>query len=427
VSRAVERPQADNDTPRKPRSSYALMVDRVFGPFLVGKVVSSAGVWIHNIVAAIVAFELTGSALVIGIVNAVQFVPQLVLAPLSGKMADRGNPGLQIMTGRLLTAVGSASLALWIWLAGGVSGLPGAGPVIAASLVVGLGFVVGGPAMQSIVPSLIRPGEMAAAMALNSGTVARAAGPALGALVTAKLGPAMAFTIAAACGTAFAIVVLILRLPGVKTHHDDGDLSVRASLWHLRADRSLLLLLAASAAVGVGTDPALTLAPPLAASLGGGDQLVGWLASSFGIGAGVGFVLFAPLHHRLGLETLSGGGLFLMSGALAATTIGLHPGLALALFGLCGVGMTLALSSVTTLIQNRTPDVLRGRIMALWFVAFLGARPIAAGMNGLLTDTFSVDAALIATAAVVALAASLCRPDQLRSAPVPAGHPGSEH
>lgn len=427
MSRAVEGPQAGEGTPQEPRSSYALMVDPVFGPFLWGKVISSAGIWIHNIVAAIVAFELTGSALVVGIVNAVQFVPQLLLAPLSGKMADRGNAGLQIVVGRLLTAAGSASLALWIWLAGGVSGLPGAGPVIAASLVVGLGFVVGGPAMQSIIPSLIRQGEMASAMALNSGTLARAAGPALGALVTAKLGAATAFTIAAACGTAFAIVVLILRLPGVKTHHDDGDLSVRAALRHLRADPPLLLLLAGSAAVGVGTDPALTLAPPLAASLGGGDQLIGWLASAFGIGAGAGFVLFAPLHRRLGLETLSGGGLFLMSGALAATTIGLHPGLALGLLGLCGVGMTLAFTSVTTLIQNRTPDMLRGRIMALWFVAFLGARPIAAGMNGLLTDMVSVDAALIATAAVVAVAASLCRPGRLRSAPVSADHSGSEH
>jgi predicted MFS family arabinose efflux permease len=416
VSPAAESARIGEPTARRPRSSYRLMVDPVFGPFLWGKVVSSAGVWVHNIVAAIVAFDLTGSALVVGTVSAVQFAPQLVLAPLSGKMADRGNPGLQIVVGRLLTAAGSAGLAVWIWLAGGVSGLPGPGPVIAASLVVGLGFVVGGPAMQSIVPSLIRPGEMAAAMALNSVpmTVARAAGPALGALVATRLGPATAFAVAAAAGTAYAVVVLCLRLPGLSTHHDDTDFSVRAALRHLREDPPLVLLLAGIGAVGMGADPSLTLAPPLSEALGGDNHLVGWLASAFGVGAGAGFVCFGPLHRRLGLETLSGGGLGLMAGGLLATTAASGPTLALAMFGVCGLAMTLAFTSITTLIQNRTPDVLRGRIMALWFVGFLGARPVAAALNGLLADTVSVDAALVATAAVVAVAGFLCRPGRLR-------------
>jgi dipeptide/tripeptide permease len=84
------------------------------------------------------------------------------------------------------------------------------------------------------------------------------------------------------------------------------------------------------------------------------------------------------------------------------------------MFGVCGLAMTLAFTSITTLIQNRTPDVLRGRIMALWFVGFLGARPVAAALNGLLADTVSVDAALVATAAVVAVAGFLCRPGRLR-------------
>ena len=93
------------DTSPQPRSSYRLMVDPVFGPFLWGKVVSSAGIWIHNIVAAIVAFEITGSTFVVGLVSAVQFGPQLFLAPLSGKLADRGNAVLQIVVGRLLKEI----------------------------------------------------------------------------------------------------------------------------------------------------------------------------------------------------------------------------------------------------------------------------------------------------------------------------------
>jgi MFS family permease len=417
MSHEAEGPTQRTAMPPSPRGSYGLMVDPVFGPFFWGKVLSSSGIWIHNIVAAIVAFELTGSALVVGAVTAVQFAPQLLFAPLSGKMADRGNAALQIVAGRILTGVGSGALALWIWLAGGVDGLPGAAPVVAASLVVGLGFVVGGPAMQSIVPSMIRPGEMAAAMALNSVpmTVARAGGPALGAGVATQLGPATAFAIAAGANVVYGLVVLALRLPRGSTHDRNTDFSVRAAFRHLRSDRPLFLLLLGIAAVGVGADPSVTLAPALAAQLGGGSGLVGWLASCFGIGAGLGFLLFAPLHGAAPLERLSGGGLLLMAVGLGIAAVSWTPAVALIAFGTSGVGMTVAFTSITTQIQNRSPDALRGRIMALWFVGFLGARPFAAGLNGFLADAVSVGVALSVTALLVTVAAYLCRPSRLAS------------
>lgn len=421
MSYEAEIPTRWTEGARRPRGSYRLMFDPVFGPFFWGKVLSSSGIWIHNIVAAIVAFELTGSALVVGAVSAVQFAPQLLFAPLSGKMADRGNAALQIVAGRILTGLGSGGLALWIWLAGGVNGLPGAAPVMGASLVVGFGFVVGGPAMQSIVPSMIRPGEMATAMALNSVpmTVARAGGPALGAVVATQLGPGAAFAIAAAANVAYGLVVLALRLPRGTAHAPDTDFSVRASLRHLRSDSPLLVLLVGIAAVGVGADPAVTLAPTLADQLGGDASLVGWLASCFGIGAGVGFLLFAPLHSSVGLERLSGGGLLLMAVGLGIAAVSWVPAVALVGFGVSGVGMTLAFTSITTQIQNRAPDALRGRIMALWFVGFLGARPFAAGLNGFLADAVTVGAALAVTAVLVTVAAYLCRPSRL-AVPEPA-------
>src|SRR5690606_31998257 len=133
-----------------------------------GKTVSSIGIWIHNVVAATVTYQVTGSALIVGLVSVAQFGPQLVLAPLSGKWADRGNAALQIILGRFVTAAGSAGMATVLWLAGGVDGLHDATWLIAFSVVVGIGFALGGPAMQSVVPLMIRPGEMAAAMTLNS-------------------------------------------------------------------------------------------------------------------------------------------------------------------------------------------------------------------------------------------------------------------
>lgn len=398
------------------------MLDPVFGPFFWGKVVSTFGVWIYNIVAAIVAFQITGSALVVGLVSVMQFTPQLLFAPLSGKLADRGNASLQIVLGRVLTAFGSGGLAAWIALTG-VDGLPGAAPVLASSLIVGFGFVVGGPAMQSIVTTMIRPGEMAAAVALNNApiTLARAGGPALGALVATQSGPAAAFAITAAVNLLYALIVLALRLPRGNTHASDTDFSVRAALRHLRSDRPLFVLLVGIAAVGLGAEPSVTLAPPLAEQLGGGANLVGWLASSFGVGAGLGFLLFAPLHRRLALSPLATGGLVLMASGLIIAAVSNASGVALSSFAITGVGFTLALTSITTQILDRSPDALRGRIMALWFMGFLGIRPFAAGFNGYLADVASVDLALITTAVVVIVVAYLSRPNRLAaSMPNPA-------
>jgi MFS family permease len=188
VIERLRRPSPTLPTTAPPRTSWQLLADPVFGPFFAGKALSTAGIWVHNIVAAILAWELSRSAFVVGLVSVAQFGPQLVFAPLSGAMADRGDRRRQLITGRLIAASGSGGLALWIALVG-VDGLPGAWPVVATALVVGLGFVVGGPAMNALIPALVRPNELAAAVAVNSipFTVARAAGPALGALLAATL------------------------------------------------------------------------------------------------------------------------------------------------------------------------------------------------------------------------------------------------
>lgn len=411
--------------PLTPRGSFRLLADPVFGPFFVGKLVSTAGVWIHNIVAAILAYELSGSAFVVGLVSVAQFGPQLLFAPLSGALADRGDRRRQLVLGRLVAAAGSGSLAIAIWVVG-VDGLPGAWPVVAAALVVGIGFVIGGPAMNALIPSLVRPGELAAAVALNSipFTIARAGGPAIGALIATTTGPASAFAIAAAGNLVFALLILPLRIQTHAAPHD-GDRRVRAGLRYLREDPAIVLLLLGVAAIGVGADPVITLTPPLSAAFGAGSSLVGVFASSFGVGAGLGFVVLGPLRNRLGLERLATTGLGLMSAGMLGTAVSQYPGLAIVALGVAGSGMTFSLTSLSTELQQRLPDELRGRVMALWSVAFLGSRPVAAGVNGALADATSAAVAFAVVAAVVAGAAWFCRPRRLRARPAPSLSPAS--
>lgn len=396
----------------RPRGALALMFDPVFGGLFWGKLVSSAGVWVHSIVAAIVIFDATGSAFMVGLVSVGQFGPQLFLSPLSGTWADRGHAPRQIFAGRVLCAAGSGSLALWIWLNPDVDGMAGAMPVVLGSVLVGFGFVVGGPAMQSIVPSLIRQGELATAMALNTApmTVARIGGPALGAFLAAHLGAAEAFALAAATHVVFAVIVVIIRLPRGAPRRKGVDYTVRAGLRHVRQDRPLLLLLIAIAAVGFGSEPSMTLAPAMAHELGGGARLVGELSTGFGIGAAIGLVIISTVNRYILSTKSSSIGMWLMVVGLVAVAMSPEVWLALGAFGVAGFGFSWAMTGIGTLVQERAPDQLRGRIMALWMVGFVGSRPIAAAVVGWAADAFTVRTSFVITASLLALIALLCRP-----------------
>lgn len=415
-------PTLPDDAP--PRSSWQLLADPVFGPFFAGKALSTAGIWVHNIVAAILAWELSRSALVVGLVSVAQFGPQLLFAPLSGAMADRGDRRLQLITGRLIAAAGSGGLSLWV-AAVGVDGLPGAWPVVATALVVGIGFVVGGPAMNALIPALVRPNELAAAVAVNSipFTVARAAGPALGALIATTLGPAWAFGIAAGTNLLFALLLLPLPIRSHAAGPRSGDRRVRAGVQYLRHDRGIVLLLLGVGAIGIGADPVITLTPSLSAGFGAGATLVGLFASSFGVGAGLAFVVLSRLRLRFGLEVVALQGLTLLATGTALAGVAPLPAIAVVGFVIGGSGMTMSLTSLSTLLQSRLPDALRGRVMALWSVAFLGSRPIAAAVNGAVADATAPVFAFLVVAAVVGVVAVLVRPSRLAARPAPTRMP----
>jgi MFS family permease len=94
--------------------------------------------------------------------------------------------------------------------------------------------------------------------------------------------------------------------------------------------------------------------------------------------------------------------------------------LAIAGFVIGGAGMTMSLTALSTLLQSRLPDALRGRVMALWSMAFLGSRPVAAAVNGAIADATAPVVAFLTVAVVVAVVAVAVRPSRLaaRAAPV---------
>lgn len=384
------------------RGTGGLLLDPVFGPYFFGKLLATAGIWVYNIVAAVLMWDLTRSTLAVGAVSVALFVPQMLFAPLSGAQADRGSPQRQLLVGRALVAGASGLLAV-LTATGGGSLRPWV--LILASGVVGVGFVIGSPAQNALLPSLARRSELAQAVALNMlpPTLGRAGGPVLGTFLLAWAGPGWAFGVTSATNLVYGVVILLLPLAGRLQRARAGEGSVRAGLAYLWSDRGVVFLLVGTLAVGIGADPVLTLTPALSADFGQGEALVGTFATAFGTAAGVAYFAVSRIQDTYGGRALTGWGMALL--AVGMGLAGIAPNIATALIGLAvaGVGFCWGLTGSTTRIYQRVPEALRGRMMAMWSMAFVGSRPLAAASSGALADATSINLAFVGVALTVAL------------------------
>lgn len=393
----TRRAEAASTSESPPRSYVGLLRDPVFGPFLVGKLLVTAGMWAHSIAAALLIFEQTRSATLVGAVSIAQFLPQLLLTFWTGAAADRGDRRRQLVAGRLVTAAGSATVLVLLTTTG-ATGTAAATVLIACTVVVGIGNAIGTPAMHALVPSMVRPDELPAAVAMNSmpHTVGRVVGPVIGATLVGVAGPGV-FLITAAANVVFALVLRRLRLTaGVGTAP-----RARGATWegvrHVRGDRRVRRALVGVGLVGLGADPVITLTPSLADQLGAHPSFVGTLASSFGIGAAAGYAVLR-VTARVAPEVRGPVSLLVMGVATAAAGAG-STSVAVVAFALAGGAMSCSLTSFTTGIQQQVPDAIRGRVMALWSLAFLGSRPVAAAVNGAVADRSSAATALVVAGA----------------------------
>lgn len=391
----------DPEPPRqRPRSTAQLLTDRTFGPWFAGFLLSNAGNWLFNVTAAVVVFRLSGSALQVGLVSVAQFVPLVVLGPFAGAWLDRADRRRILLASQVLAGSAAAALALAAALIG-VDAFPGAWPVLLATFGIGLGQAVAAPAINALVPALVPDADLESAVALTSLTfnVGRALGPAVAGLLLATRGPEAAFIINV--GSFVVLIVALLAIhPRPRRATSPGDRSVRAALRHVRSDRPSLLLLLGVAAVGASADPAITLSPPMAEELGGGDTLTAVLVSAFGIAAAPAALIGGRVTRAWGGERVAAAGGLITAAGLAMAATSPVVWLAVLGFGLTGSGFVLGVTGFTTLLQRRVPDELRGRVMALWSVAFLGNRPLIATLDGAASDAFGPRCAMLLAIAI---------------------------
>jgi MFS family permease len=414
-----EHPAADTPRTEAPPRSRIELLRTPVGALALGKMFTTLAVWTTNVAGAILVYELTGSALGVGLVSAAQFLPQLVLTPWSGARADRHDRLRQIVLGTSITALASVLLVVWAVTVGFTSARD-ANVMIAAAGLVGTGFALAGPATSALLPALVRRSELSDALSLSALPIvlARATGPALGATLYLSIGALGTFAAAGALHLGFLTMLAVLRrrlrIPARRP--SQGDRRVRAGLLYVVSDRRARRLMGGIAVIGVGVDPITTLTPSLAAALGAPPAFVGTLASAFGVGAGLGFVVLTRVRLRFGVERLGSGGLATLAVGLLLAAVAPLGAVAATGTALAGIGLTFALNSFTTLVQAEVPDELRGRVMAVWAMAFLGLRPFSATLSGWITDLSDVRIAFALAATLLAIGAVATR----RSAIAPA-------
>lgn len=381
-------------------STLRILTERNFGVYFFGNSVSNIGTWFQNIAAAILVFRLTGSTLLVGVVNFAQFAGAMLLAPWAGAAADRFDRRKLLIVAQLLATVTSAVLAVLA-----AAGLASAPVVIAAAAVLGVSLAFMAPALLALVPLLVTRDDLTSALSLNSVSfnLARAIGPVIGAVVVDRFGVAVAFAVNAMTFLVFLVALLFVETkPQILA---TGPLpKLRDTARMVAADPLLLSLMLTIAVVSISTDPVNTLTPEVATRvLGGSDTLTGALVGAFGGGAtlmalaGMGWL--RRRKHRL-VTAMLAEGIGLVVFGLATTLWLALAGMAIAGAGFLG-GVTLA----TTRIQLTVADNELGRVMALWSLAFIGTRPIASLLDGVVADLAGTRAASLVMAAPVLVGA----------------------
>jgi len=358
---------------------------RNFQLFFSGQLISLIGTWMQSVAQSWLVYRLTGSALLLGSVGFASQVPVFLFAPLGGITADRFNRrhiviGTQVAA--MLLAFILAALTLLhrvqVWHVF----------VLASLLGVVNAFDI--PGRQSFLVDMVGKGDLMNAIALNSSMFngARVIGPAIAGILVAKIGEGWCFF-----ANAVSYIAVIIGLVLMKVLRP-ARTSMASPLEHMLEGfrfvnrtapiRALLLLLGIVSLVGM---PYVVLMPIFADKiLHGGAQGLGMLMGSTGVGALLGALTLA---FRQGVKGLGrwvawcGAG---FGASLIVFSISHNFWISVILLLPVGYTMMLQMACSNTLIQVMVPDALRGRVMAVYSMMFMGMAPIGALLGGAFAD-----------------------------------------
>jgi len=382
-------PVVPDSPPAMPRWKVGLraLQSRNFQLFFSGQLISLIGTWMQTVAESWLVYRLTGSALLLGSVGFASQIPVFLFAPLGGIVADRANRQ------RVVIATQTAAMILALTFAGLTLTHRIQVPyifVLAALLGIVNAFDI--PARQAFLIDMVGRENLMNAIALNSSMFngARIVGPAIAGILVAKIGEGWCFF---ANGLSYIAVITGLMLMQIQCVRRPKSGSPVADIIegfrfviHAKPIRALLLLLGLVSLVAM---PYTVLMPVFADRiLHGGARGLGLLMGATGVGALAGALTLAFRQGVRGLGRLVAWMCGMFGVSLFLFAMSRNFWLSVVLLIPVGFAMMLEMASSNTLIQAMVPDALRGRVMALYSMMFMGMAPFGALFGGAMANRF---------------------------------------
>jgi MFS family permease len=366
--------------------TFRALKHRNFQLFFGGQIISLVGTWMQTVAQAWLIYRLTGSGALLGVLGFVGQIPIFLLSPLAGLAADRWPRQ------RVVIATQTASMVLAFILAAlTMTGRIRVWEIIVLATLLGIVNAFDVPARQSFMIEMVGREDLINAIALNSSmfNLARVAGPAIAAGLVAVVGEGWCFLLNGLSYLAVIAGLFLMRIQKRMAVHDGAAPleKLREGLRFARHTKPIRALLVLVAVVSFMALPYTVLMPIFAVQiLHGGVNAYGWLMGAVGFGAMFGALALAMRHELRGLGKVV---------AYAATGLGAS----LVLFSashwywvsfmiliVSGFTMMMQFTATNTLIQAMVPDQLRGRVMSLYSMMFLGMSPFGSLLAGALAD-----------------------------------------
>lgn len=400
------------------RSALRAFRHRNYRLFFGGQFISLTGTWMQSLAQAWLVYRLTNNPVLLGFVPFCSQIPVLILAPLGGAVADRHRRRRILIITQSLAMILAFILAMLT-----LTGLIEVWQIFVIASLLGIVNAFDIPTRQAFIVEMVGREDLMNAIALNSSMVngARVMGPAIAGVLVATVGEGWCFMANSVSYIAVIIGIILMQMKDAEPVSRRGSAfaSIIEGFHYVRRSkpiRSLLMLLGLISLMGM---PYMVLMPIFARDvLCGGPRAQGMLMGAAGLGALLGALVLAARKNVFGLGRVvvlasAGFGAFLILFAYSrefwVSVVLLVPA------GFC---MITEMATTNTLIQTMVPDNLRGRVMAVYSMMFMGMAPFGAMFAGLLTKMFGAPATVMfgGTMCIIgALVFALFNP--LRSAP----------
>ncbi len=389
-----------------PIHAWRALRHRNFQLFFAGQSISVIGTWMTRLATAWLVYQLTHSALLLGVVSFAGQIVSFLLGPFAGVWVERLDRRRLLVWTQVAAAFQSLALAA-LTLARVIT-LP---EIVALTALQGLINAFDTPARHSFLVQMVEgPEDLGNAIALNSSmaNAARLVGPAIAGLVVAGYGEGWCFLIDGFSYFAVIASLLLMRITRPATRRAKATMleQMREGWEYVRGFppiRSVLILFSLVSLLGYSWS---VLLPVFAGGLlHGGPKTLGWLTTASGVGALASAVSLALRRSAVGLTRMLAMATAILGTALIFFGLSRTLWLSLLLMVFTGFGMIQAASATNTVIQSLVPEAMRARVMSYYAMAFFGAAPFGSLLAGLLAHWFGAPFTLVAVGACCLAAA----------------------